>query len=329
LNKENVIGITSKFKKVLERNKMPYKCSLDANTLKKAKDELNEDPTQRASQIQALREWVQRQPHLTSRTDDEFLLRFLRVAKFSQLKAQERLDNFWTVRTSPINGVPEWYSDMDPLLEKNQKMLDMGLTILLPGRDDENRRVTLVRTGGYDPKLVSLGEVLKTGNMVADASVMDELDQIHGACVLLDFTEFSSAHIFAWDRETIRKASKTWQDVFPVRTKAIHYYNTGTVFNTLQPIFSFFMKEKTKQRLLFHRDSLESLHSKIPKRMLPTEMGGDAGSLQSLIENTKKMVISKRDELILNERSGKVDESKRQKAEAAQITGTFRKLNVD
>ncbi len=45
-----------------------YVCTLDEKTLEKAKKELNEDPKQRASQIEAFREWVKTQPHITSRT---------------------------------------------------------------------------------------------------------------------------------------------------------------------------------------------------------------------------------------------------------------------
>ena len=45
-----------------------YKCTLSKETLAKAKKELNEDPKQRASQIEALRNWCQEQPHINSRT---------------------------------------------------------------------------------------------------------------------------------------------------------------------------------------------------------------------------------------------------------------------
>ncbi len=45
-----------------------YVCTLDEKTLRKARDELNEDPEQRASQIETLRKWVKAQPHITSRT---------------------------------------------------------------------------------------------------------------------------------------------------------------------------------------------------------------------------------------------------------------------
>ena len=43
-------------------------CKLDDQTLAKAKSELNEDPKQRAGQIEALRQWVKNQPHINSRT---------------------------------------------------------------------------------------------------------------------------------------------------------------------------------------------------------------------------------------------------------------------
>ena len=51
-----------------EEGEGTYVCTLDDAALKKAKDELNEDPAQRASQVETLRQWVKSQPHLKSRT---------------------------------------------------------------------------------------------------------------------------------------------------------------------------------------------------------------------------------------------------------------------
>ena len=59
-------------------------------------------------------------------TDDDFLLRFLRNAKFSQMKAQAKIDNFWTVRSSPDKGVPQWFQNLDPLDPKLSELLDIG-----------------------------------------------------------------------------------------------------------------------------------------------------------------------------------------------------------
>ena len=49
--------------------------------------------------------------------DFEFLLRFLRVRKFSQLGARETLENYWTCKAKS----PEWFQNMDPADENVQK----------------------------------------------------------------------------------------------------------------------------------------------------------------------------------------------------------------
>ena len=35
--------------------------------------------------------------------------------------------------------------------------------------------------------------------------------QVHGVVILLDFGEFGASHVYHWSRDTIQKASKTWQ----------------------------------------------------------------------------------------------------------------------
>jgi len=44
-----------------------YECQLDARTTEKAKKELNEDPKDRLNAVNALRTWIQQQPHITFR----------------------------------------------------------------------------------------------------------------------------------------------------------------------------------------------------------------------------------------------------------------------
>ena len=41
-----------------------YVCTLDQASIKRAKDELNEVPEDRLAAVQALREWIQAQPHI-------------------------------------------------------------------------------------------------------------------------------------------------------------------------------------------------------------------------------------------------------------------------
>ena len=45
-----------------------YVCQLDAKTAEKAKKELNEDAKDRLNAVDALRTWIQQQPHITFNT---------------------------------------------------------------------------------------------------------------------------------------------------------------------------------------------------------------------------------------------------------------------
>ena len=58
--------------------------------------------------------------------DDAFLLRFLRGGKFSQLRAQQILENYWTVRSVSSKGAPEWFQNLTPSDARIQEVLDLG-----------------------------------------------------------------------------------------------------------------------------------------------------------------------------------------------------------
>lgn len=73
----------------------------------KAKEELGENPDRIDADIQALREWISKQPYLKARTDDQLLVAFLRGCKYSLEKTKQKIDKFYAMR----NAVPELYKD--------------------------------------------------------------------------------------------------------------------------------------------------------------------------------------------------------------------------
>lgn len=70
-------------------------------------EELNEVPARVASDIAALREWLQKQPHLCSCLTDQFLLGFLRGSKFSLEKAKHKIDRYYTLQAA----IPEVFNE--------------------------------------------------------------------------------------------------------------------------------------------------------------------------------------------------------------------------
>ena len=101
---------------------MPEIRTLSISLAKLAADELNENPERTQSDIDGLRNWINQSPHLNSRTDDQFLVAFLRGCKFSLEKAKQKLDLFYTVRTH----APELIRNRDPMNNHVIEMIRLG-----------------------------------------------------------------------------------------------------------------------------------------------------------------------------------------------------------
>lgn len=80
---------------------------LNEELRKVAQDELNEVQSRIPEDIAALRTWIEKQPHLKARVDDQFLVAFLRGCKYSLEKAKSKLDYFYTIKTM----IPELFAN--------------------------------------------------------------------------------------------------------------------------------------------------------------------------------------------------------------------------
>lgn len=87
-----------------------------------AKEQLNEQPEKIEEALESLRAWISDTPHLKARTDDQFLISFLRGCKHDIEKAEKKLDKFYTLRTH----IPELMLDRDPLDQKLHGIIKLG-----------------------------------------------------------------------------------------------------------------------------------------------------------------------------------------------------------
>merc|ERR1712013_185632 len=109
---------------------------------KAANKELGEDKQRLKSDIEALKEWISKTPHLKGiRQDDAQLLKFLRGCKFSLERTKEKLDLYNSCRAS----LPDWFEPWDPSGPIFQKVLNFRHFLPLPGFDCHGRQVILLR----------------------------------------------------------------------------------------------------------------------------------------------------------------------------------------
>lgn len=85
----------------------------------KSYNELNETDERIEKDLEIIKEWLSKTSYMKSRTDDQFLIGFLRGCKFSIEKTKEKLDMFYSSRF------------IAPELYPKDKILDLDMVKIL------------------------------------------------------------------------------------------------------------------------------------------------------------------------------------------------------
>lgn len=101
--------------------------TLSSELWQNASNDLHEDPKRRVEDVQAIREWLKKQPHIKANPDDQTLISFLRGCKFSLERTKEKLDMHYTLKTA----IPEFFQGRDFNNKVLREILDMGYEFAL------------------------------------------------------------------------------------------------------------------------------------------------------------------------------------------------------
>lgn len=320
-----------------EKEDEAYTFPLDAASKEKAEKELRETDAERLSSVRALREWAyQRRDWLKTPLDIQFLLRFLRVRKFTQLAARKTLENYWKARTDS----PEWFQNIDSCDPDIQEIVGTGMFLVMPGTDKEGRLICFERPEQLDVdwaiKKFGISKIFKAMICVFDWILMNVNAQVNGIIAIEDMTGFSIKHTMTlYTTENSKKFLAIYQDAYPCRTKAMHFYNEPPIFDPFMTVIKPFMKQKLRDRIHIVGKNLTSLYEKVDMEMLPTDYlpddykGSKVGSAQDCIAYMQKEL--KRPEvreeiLALSSDQYGIDRAKKPKDDEPQAS--FRKLNV-
>lgn len=290
--------------------------------------ELDEVTSRIPEDVAHIRKWITQQSHLKARTDDQWILNFLRGCKFSLDRTKEKLDNFYTVRSA----LPEFFAKRDPLSSEIQHILKLGL--FLPIDTKDGPKIFVVRTANVDPTHVSLIDITKVCLMITDI-ILNEDDYcvIQGQRFFVDFGAFNKHQLLRVTPTLCQKAILCLKDVYPCRLKGFYIINMHPIFESIINIGKVIMGKKLSSRVVaYSKDNLQSLYNNIPKSALPADYGGEGETIEALTVKWKSKVESYRDMFLEDAKYG-CDESKRIRksvlSEHFGIEGSFRKLNID
>ncbi|EUB59619.1 Clavesin-2 [Echinococcus granulosus] len=296
---------------------------------KKAAKELGEISDQVSAHLESFRRWLTSMPHLKCTTDDTFLLAFLRQAKYNHMKAQRRLDKFCTFRTSPTEGNPSWFEDTATNRENWNKWIDMKCWAPL-GFTQEGSLVILVKSTNINLNELSIADLQGPSHIWNDICLADPRAQIGGICMIMDFTNFRKEDVMRMFEPKMSKvATKYFQECLPFRIKKLIYYNTPKVFEAMFNLYSEWLNEKIKSRILVLGSDFSPAFDAVPglKDLMSDSYGGDNKlSFEDLCEKQESMLKSLPDARPAFAIA--VDESKRPK-ECRNQFGVYKDFSTD
>ncbi|XP_005189925.2 retinol-binding protein pinta [Musca domestica] len=303
---------------------------LNAELQKLAIDELGEVPARIADDLQALKLWIQAEPHLRARTDDQFLIQFLRGCKYSLERAKEKIDLFYSLKTK----YPSMFGSIDVDDGKFRTIHNMGCYIALPKPLNENGPRIVVFRFSYNAAEYSIDDVFLPGAAMHEVMIYnDPYACINGIIYLVDFELATGSHFLQMTPNFCMKLLSFLEKSMPYRVKHIYYLNTSPAAQQFLKALLLFFSEKLKQRITILGQDKKEWIQHIPAAYLPRDFGGENSSCEEAAREYNKIWDSYKEYFKENSQYG-TDEKLRQGQPLDLdglfgVGGSFRKLAVD
>ncbi|KAJ8676442.1 hypothetical protein QAD02_012229 [Eretmocerus hayati] len=291
-------------------------------------EELKKNPELKESEMQALRDWCAKQPHLPKISDSELAL-FLHSNYYKLEPTKSTIDTFYTIRTH----VPEFFANRDPVYSAElRKIFSLAAILPLEKRTKEGYTVLVGKLVDTDASNWVYNDHMKYLSMCIDLW-MYENGSTNGHILLFDTAGVAIGHAARINPMGLKKFLCYLQDGLPVRLKAMHFTSMNPVMETILNMMRPFMKKELLDVLQLH-SSVDTLDKFVPLDILPEEFGGKAGSIKDLHKEQIKKLQDHRDWFLEEESRARVDESKRlDKTKNASslfgVEGSFKKLDID
>lgn len=290
--------------------------------------ELRETDHIREQSLEAMRKWIAKNPNIIAcRTDAKFLLRFLRVTKFSVRAACAKLVRFIYVHQK----YPQYFGSLtledDVLLD----IINSGWILPLPEKDQLGRQVIFFRSKMLDPERHASANVMRAYELVLHSLYDQDEVQIAGIVYIFDDDGFSMGHVTMWSLTDIREIVSYLAKATPARFKLIVRVGFPALARAAYDLTRSFLSEKVKQRFVILKDFTD-IGTVTNPEILPKEYGGKI-PVQTLIEDLKQKLRDHQPITALQERmevEGKrLEENLNGVCSSDQLAGNFRMLEVD
>jgi hypothetical protein len=198
--------------------------------------------------LEKIKEWLAKQPHLPQNIDDVLLLRFLHTLNYSLEQTKHLIDLFFTIRSQ----APEIFGNRDPedvATKENFKILDI---VPLPIPTKDNYKLFIYRLADPDPDKYNFVASLRTFFMIADTRMIFEKQFHNGEVPIFDMEGFSLRHLTKVTLPVLKKYMLYTQEAHPVKLKQIHILNIPPFLDRCLALLKPFMKSEVASMVNLH-----------------------------------------------------------------------------
>ncbi|XP_012289201.1 alpha-tocopherol transfer protein isoform X2 [Orussus abietinus] len=231
--------------------------------------ELGETDEVKCQTLQELRDTIyERGECLPHRTDDAFLIRFLRARSFNVNRAHRLVVNYYNFK----GDHPEIHQNVNPL---EMKYIGEEDIMTVPAyRTQCGRRMMIYRLGNWDPKKYKLEEIFKATVIVLELGILEPRAQVLGGVVIFDFHGITMSHAWTITPQVAGMVLALMVTSFPMKTHAIHILHQSWVFDAIFAVFKPLLDRRMQDKIFFHGSDMASLHRHIAPTSLPKKYGG-------------------------------------------------------
>ncbi|XP_054711526.1 retinaldehyde-binding protein 1-like [Uloborus diversus] len=238
----------------------------------KVENEINETEENIRNGLKSLKEFLKRE-NIRSRTDDAFLLWFLRAQKYNIKKSQEKLRRYCTMRRN-IRELLEGTN-----IDKIQEVLDRQMVGVLPHRDKQGRTVIYTRGYAWDPKQIDLDDAARCAILLIHFCLLFPMTSIRGFSYIGEARVNSILDIYSIYK--ILMAHVSTVTAMPCRFQRVDVLNENKLFHHLYIAAKPLLPSKLTKRIFLRGKNLEHLKENCHPSILPYEFGGTMGPLSN------------------------------------------------
>ncbi|XP_071804672.1 clavesin-1-like [Asterias amurensis] len=249
----------------------PPSLNLSPETWQKAQHELNEDLSTVDASIQDVKDLIITRPDIRFlRTDNKFILRFLRAKKFDSSEAFKVMARYFDIRQKK----PCFLGNISAENTNIQQALLGGFPGVLSKLDPFGRRILVIFVASWEEWLFSYLHILQALVLSLEFMLEDEETQINGFNFIIDWTGVTFKQVSNLSPALMKLTVEVFQDCFPGRLGGLHMLNQPWYVEAALTMCKPFLKDSTRKKIYLHGNNLSTLHARIHKEMLPAELGG-------------------------------------------------------